>query len=181
MELSSGTSALGGLGRPFRTLLLLGFSSGICLGDAPLRPPTPIIVCSNSGAFCLLSDPKSGAQAYRVRPDGSRQPLWSIPGWHRIVFLADDGRHAVTGYDGVLLPLNYSADVSLLTFWRDGSRIRAVPLSGLVKDLRKLQRTASHYRWGSYVGFNASGNFVVSTVERDSVAFDVTTGKEVGR
>jgi hypothetical protein len=112
MELSSGTSALGGLVRPFQTLLLLGFSSGICLGDAPLRPPTPIIVCSNSGAFCLLSDPKSGAQAYRVRPDGSRQPLWSIPG---------------------------------------------------------------------YAGFNASGNFVVSTVERDSVAFDVTTGKEVGR
>ena len=162
-------------------ILLVGIGSGVCLGDAPVRPPSPVIVCSSSKTFCLVSDPKSGTQAYRVRADGSRQTLWSIPGWHSVVFLADDGRHAVTGYEGVLLPLNYSADVSLLTFWRDGSPIRAVPLSGLVKDLKKLQRTTSHYRWGNYVGFNAAGNFVVSTVERESVVFDPTTGMEVGR
>jgi hypothetical protein len=165
----------------FSVFLLLGLCSVIGLADAPLRPPSPVTVCSNSKIFCLLTDPKTGTHAYRVRPDGSRQPLWSMPGWYRVIFLADDGRHAVTGYDGALLPLDYSPDEPLLTFWRDGSRIRAIPVSGLVKDLRKLQRTSSHYRWGSYVGFNAAGNLVVSTVERESVAFDVTTGKEVGR
>jgi len=165
----------------FSAFLLLGLCSVIGLADAPLRAPSPVTVCSNSKIFCLLTDPKTGTHAYRVRPDGSRQPLWSMPGWYRVIFLADDGRHAVTGYDGALLPLDYSPDEPLLTFWRDGSRIRAFPLSSLVKDLRKLQRTSSHYRWGSYVGFNAAGNLVVSTVERESVAFDVTTGKEAGR
>ena len=104
-----------------------------------------------------------------------------MPGWHRVAFMADDGRHAVTGYDGTLLPLDYSPDVAVLTFWRDGSPVRAVALSALVKDLRKLQRTASHYRWGDYVGFNAAGHFVVSTVERPKVVFDVATGRELDR
>lgn len=167
--------------RPFSAFLLLGLCPVIGLADAPLRAPSPVSVCSNSKIFCLLTDPKTGTHAYRVHSDGSRQPLWSMPGWYRVIFLADDGRHAVTGYDGALLPLDYSPDEPLLTFWRDGSRIRSIPVSSLVKDLRKLQRTSSHYRWGSYVGFNAAGNLVVSTVERESVAFDVTTGKEAGR
>ena len=162
-------------------LLLLALSSGVCLADAPLRPPSPITVCSGSGIYCLLSDPKTGTRAYRVRPDGTRVFLWSIPGWHRVAFLADDGRHAVTGYDGTLLPLDYSPDVPVLKFWRDGSPVRTVPLSALVKDLRKLQRTASHFRWGNTIGFNAAGQFVVSTVERPGVAFDVETGRESGR
>ena len=102
-------------------------------------------------------------------------------GWHRVAFLADDGRHAVTGYDGTLLPLNYSPDVPVLRFWRDGSSVRIVSLSTLVKDLRKLKRTASHYEWGNYVGFDAAGRFVVSTVERPTVAFDVENGRESGR
>jgi hypothetical protein len=167
--------------RSFSMLLLFGFCSDICLADAPLRAPSPVTVCSASKVYCLITDPKTGTHAYRVRLDGSRQSLWSMPRWYRIIFLADDGRHAVTGYDGVLLPLDYSPDESLLTFWRNGSRIRAIPVSGLVKDLRKLQRTSSHYRWGSYVGFDAAGKFVVSTVERKSVVFDVTTGEESGR
>jgi hypothetical protein len=166
---------------PFSAFLLLGLWSVIGLADAPLRAPSPVTVCSNSKIFCLLTDPKTGTHAYRVRPDGSRQYLWSMPGWYRVIFLADDGRHAVTGYDGALLPLDYSPTESLLTFWRDGSRIRTIPVSGLVKDLSKLQRTSSHYRWGSYVGFDAAGNFAVSTVEREKVLFDVTTGKESGR
>jgi hypothetical protein len=164
-----------------QALLLLALSSGVCLADAPLRPPSPITVCSSSRVYCLFSDPKTGTRAYRVRPDGARVSLWSMPGWHRVAFLNDDGRHAVTGYDGTLLPLDYSPDVTVLTFWRDGSPFRTVPLSTLVKDLRKLQRTASHYRWGNYVGFNAAGQFVVSTVERPSVVFDVGTGREPGR
>ena len=170
-----------GVLRSFSLLLLLGLCSSPCPADAPLRAPSPITVYSASRTFCVVSDPKSGTKAYRVRADGSREPLWSMPGWFRVLFLADDGRHAVTGYDGALLPLDYSPDDSLLTFWRGGSRIRAIPVSGLVKDLRKLQRTSSHYRWGSYVGFDAAGNFVVSTVEREKVVFDVTTGKEAGR
>src|SRR6266496_3050086 len=175
---SKGAQSIGPL---FSTLLLLGVSQAIALADAPLRAPSPMTVCSSSKVFCLLTDQKTGTHAYRARPDGTRQSLWSMPGWYRVIFLADDGRHAVTGYDGALLPLDYSPNESLLTFWRDGSRIRTIPVSGLVKDLKKLQRTSSHYRWGSYVGFDAAGNFVVSTVEREKVLFDVTTGKEPGR
>jgi hypothetical protein len=164
-------------GRP-RALLLLALSSSVCLAGALLRPPSPITVCSSSGRYCLLSDPKAGTRAYRVRPNGTRDPLWSIPGWHRFAFLADDGRHAVTGYDGPLLPLNFSPDVPVFRFWRDGSSVRIVSLSSLVRDLGKLKRTASHYTWGNFVGFNAAGRFVVATVERPSVAFDVETGRE---
>jgi hypothetical protein len=164
--------------RRAQALLLLAFSWSVCLADAPLRPPSPITVCSSSGRYCLLSDPRDGTRAYRVRPNGTREPLWSIPGWHRFAFLADDGRHAVTGYDGPLLPLNFSPDVPVFKFWRDGSSVRIVSLSALVRDLGKLKRTASHYTWGNFVGFNAAGRFVVATVERPSVAFDVETGRE---
>lgn len=95
------------------------------------------------------------------------------------MFIANDGRHAVTGYDGVLLPLDYSPGQPLLTFWRNGAKIREVPLSNLVKNLRKLTRTASHYHWGRYVGFDAAGTFVVSTVEQPTVRFDPETGKQI--
>jgi hypothetical protein len=101
-----------------------------------------------------------------------------MPGGFRVAFVSDDGQHVVTGYDGVLLPLTYSRDLPIITFWREGAVVRRVPLSEVIRDLRKLQRTASHYRWGEYLGFNASGHFVVKTVDRGSVAFDVATGRE---
>jgi hypothetical protein len=46
---------------------------------------------------------------------------------------------------------------------------------------RKLKRTASHYEWGNFVGFNHAGHFAVSTVERPTVVVDVETGREQAR
>ena len=163
-----------------RFLVLAAFSS-LCFADAPQRPPAPTTVCSSSKTVCLRSDPKSGTRVYRVRADGSEASLWSMPGWFRVAFVSNDGRHVVTGYDGVLLPLTYSRDLPILTFWREGALVRSVPISAVIEDLSHLQRTASHYRWGEYVGFNASGHFVVKTVEWSSVTFDVATGQKLER
>lgn len=151
------------------------------LADAPLPPPGPITACSPSKTYCAVSDPKQGTRAFRLNRDGTRSPLWSLPGWHRVLFIADDGHVAATGLDGILLPLDFKPDLTLVTFWRDGVKVAEAPLSAVVEDLGKLTRTVSHYRWGGYIGFDEQGRFVVDTIEQRGLRIDPATGKPVPR
>ena len=50
--------------------------------------------------------------------------------------------------------------------------MRKWSLGELVPDLTKLQRTVSHYYWGSFVGFDATGAFRVKTVDRGILRFN---------
>jgi len=94
--------------------------------------------------------------------------------------LADDGDHFVTRFDGInLLPLDYRKDYVMLSFYRRGVLIREVHLNELIQDFSKLRRTASHYYWGNYWGWNETGHYVVETLEGRKIAFDVKTGLPV--
>jgi hypothetical protein len=111
------------------------------------------------------------------RSKGKTNKLWSMDGWYRVAALAADCEHFVTGYDGVnLLPDKFAANIVLLSFYRNGSLIRHVILSELVKDLAKLEKTASHWSWGNYVGIEKGTRYRIVTIDQGEVVFDMKTG-----
>jgi hypothetical protein len=67
----------------------------------------------------------------------------------------------------------------MLYFFHRGELIRYVTLDQIIHDYSKLERTASHYNWGSYKGLDLAGRFVIETVEGRKLAFDVATGTPV--
>ena len=128
--------------------------------DSPLPPPTLKTVFRVSGE--------------------QRQKLWAMPGRFRVAGLKNDGKHLVTGYDGVnLLSLRHAPDEVLLRFFRGGTLIKNVTLREIIRDRARLQRTASHYYWGNYLGFDLAGRYRVETVEGRRLIFDAATGRIV--
>jgi predicted SnoaL-like aldol condensation-catalyzing enzyme len=67
----------------------------------------------------------------------------------------------------------------MIEFFKRGELIGTVKLGDLLKDQSSLKRTVSHCLWGSYLGLDAKGHYVVETVEGRKLVFDVTTGKPV--
>lgn len=141
--------------------------------DEPLRPPSPKTECSPGGVICADMDPKNGTIVYR-KADGPETPLWAMPGWFRVAFVADDGQHLVTGYDGQNLLARRNPDEVMLRFWADGQLLRSVRLRELLPDLGKLQRTVSHWHWGNYRGFDADGDLILKTVDGRTHHYSVT-------
>src|SRR5689334_6478798 len=103
-------------------LLLMSLFCALPLhADEPFATPAPYKVQSPSRAFVASLDPKSGVQVSAV---GASDVLWTSTNWFRVAFLADDGEHFVTGYDGMnLIPQNYTKDLVLITFWRRNQKI----------------------------------------------------------
>ncbi len=83
------------------------------MADQPIRLSdiVPVTECSASGEYCVTSNPKDNKTTYPegntfiYRKDQPEKPLWQMPGWFRVVFLADDGEHLVTGDNWELAPL----------------------------------------------------------------------------
>jgi len=149
--------------------------------DTPLPPPKVRQVWSHNKQFYALMDPKvMTTTVYRVEDGAKRAKSWTMPGWFRVAHLADDGEHFVVGHDGInLLPLKVTKDEPLIRFFERGKLVNTVTLGELLKDQSSLKRTASHYLWGSYLGLDEKGHYVVKTVEGRTLVFDVTTGKPV--
>lgn len=105
--------------------------------------------------------------------------LWKMSGWYRVAFVADDGKHMVTGYDGWNLVAKADLDQTMLQFWGEGSLVRSVALGELISDVTKLEPTVSHWHWGTYVGFRSDGLFEVETVDGKRHHYDVVTGERV--
>ena len=105
-----------------RALLAASILIAICTarGDTPLPPPSRVTATSPSGRIRAISDPKAGT---RVEDVTSHKVLWSLPDWHRSLFVANDGKHLVTEYNGLnLIPTDFTDDLVLFTFWgRDRS------------------------------------------------------------
>ena len=103
--------------------------------DTPLPPPKRYEVESPSKKYSATVDPKTGVT---VCAAGSGKTLWKAPKiWSRKALLADDGDHLVTGYNGLnLIPVNYTRDLVLITFWRRDERIRDVTVGELFPDTR---------------------------------------------
>src|SRR5438105_225984 len=100
----------------------LVITAGVARGDMPLPPPSRMTFTSPHHNIRVVSDPKMGT---RVENAKLNRLIWSLPDWYRSVFVADDGKHIVTEYEGLnLIPLDFTDDMVLLTFWREGQKIR---------------------------------------------------------
>ena len=144
--------------------------------DAPLPPPARYTKCSASGAFCLTSDPNDGTSIHqRGEPE---RALWTLPEWYRVAFVADDGEHLVTGFDGAnLVPVDPPEETVIVRFWQRGRLLQSHTLRALGYGRDALRRTVSHSAWGSYAGFDSSERFRLVMVDGTALVFDVTSGE----
>lgn len=144
--------------------------------DTPLPPPTTHSVTSSNGRF---------EARFTVSPEltsifdtSTSKLLWSMSGFYRHAFLADDGRHLVTSYDGYnLIPVDAKPDLVLLEFFDGPKSIKRITLGDIIRDTPHLHRTISHLRWGNSIGFDADGRFCVETAEGRLLKFDPATGR----
>ncbi len=158
------------------TIALVVFSIGKAVADAPLRPPKTQITCSTSGEFCASADLETQSTFLWVKSTG--KVLWSVSGWHRWIFVSDDGRSIAIGYKGMnLLPRNVALSEPVIYLYNDAELVRTVVLGDLFKRISELRPTVSHYAWGSIEGFNRSNQLVVRLVDETYTAFSAHTGK----
>lgn len=155
--------------------LSLAWIAAPACADSPLPPPQTRTECSPSGMVCATSDLARGIT--EVRRKGSRQPLWSIAGWHRWFFVSDDGESLVVGHEEMnLVPTWVTLAEPVLFFHRRGGLVRTVALSDLYRRKSQLQKTVSHLAWVGSLGFNRAGQFVVERIDGRPAVFAADTG-----
>jgi len=153
---------------------IVGLLVSTSLADAPPRPPDTRRIQSQNQRFFAL--PQIAENRIQVLAAGEGEapptPLWHVDGVVSAVGLSDDGRFLVVGHPGEnLLPLEHDPQVVILAIYREGTLTRQIRLSELVPDQSRLQRTVSHYHWGSYLGFGEPGSFLLQTA--DGVRYSV--------
>lgn len=148
--------------------------------DSPSPPPARYSRCSSSGAFCFTSDPAAGTSVHTsTAPETS---LWRLPSWYRVAFVSNDGEHLVVGFDGVnLVPLGDPEGSTIVQFWRRTELVKAYTLGELGYRRESLHRTASHYAWGRYDGFDSNGGFRLTMIDGVSLVFDPRSGELIRR
>jgi hypothetical protein len=74
-------------------------------------------------------------------------------------------------------PTDFTDDVVLLTFWREGRMLREIRVRDFIPDHHILKQTASHYLWGKVDGIDPQGRLKVERADGKIFFFDVSTGK----
>jgi hypothetical protein len=151
---------------------------GLALADQPLGPPSVKTTCSNSGAYCALAD--SARNTTQLFDKRSAKQLWSIPGWHRWVFVADDGRSMAVGYDGMnLLPMDVRMNEPVLRFYHQGKLTRTLKLSYFYANQKAMTQTVSHWAWVRTIAEEAPGELDVALVDGRHLRFNMRTGDAI--
>lgn len=151
--------------------------------DSPMPPPSVQKTWSYNRRFFVVTDPSlNQTQVYDAKNPNKPRKMWVMPGYFRKLDLSGDGRYLVAGYDGLnLLQLNYRSSDALVRFYSSGRLIGVVTVAQLFPFLYryKLVRTASHYAWGSNVGFDKQGRYVVKTIDGRTLLYNPATGKQI--
>ena len=181
-EHSSKPAPLCGLAQPVTAAmkillaLCLALSAIPALADTPLRPPKKFTTCSPAGTVCATSDPATSLTV--VSPRASKQQPWTIPGWHRWLFVSDDGQSVVVGYAGMnLVPRGVTLEEPVLFFYNKGSLVRTVTLGDLYAHKSQMRLTVSHLSWAHIPGINQANQLVVTLAGGRTVAFASNTGR----
>lgn len=167
---------------PATTMVLLGvlLPARAARSDEPLRPPAITVATSNGGSVRAISDPAT--QTTRIESTATGKVLWSLPGWQRWMFVADDGKHLVTTGCMNLIPVEHDRRLVLFTFWAEGKKVADVTLQEVVPHEWMLRRTVSHYHWGDIEKIDAQGRLVVRRVGPlggEELRFELATGRRV--
>jgi len=141
----------------------LAFGTEVC-ADEPLGPPGKVLTCSKSGAICAEADPKMNRTEVRER--GGTRILWSIDGWHRWMFVADNGDSLVAASNGLnLVPSDASLKLEVLRLYDRGRLARSITLGDLYDDRSQLRATASHLAWVRSIVLNDAGQLDVELID----------------
>jgi len=146
-------------------------------GDEPLPKPERKVYRSPSGNFLAVSDPTTRVTTVFAAAD-RRRALWTLPGWHGVVYISDDGALIVGYYGSNLLARDYLPSEALLSFYHGSAKpVKVVAIQDLVgpKDLRA---TVSHYSWGAFLGID-KGRFLLEVNGGRRIAFNPATGERV--
>jgi hypothetical protein len=158
-------------------LLVIAAIIGTARADTPLPPPSTVIALSPNRAVRAVSEPHCDTRIENVKHG---DVLWRIPGWHRAMFVANDGNHLVTEYNGLnLIPKDYTPHLVLLTFWSAGAKIKEITVGELFPDRTVLQETDSHYAWGLVKGVDSAGSLKVHLMDGRMMYFDISSGKRI--
>lgn len=160
-------------------LIAVCWCCGLAVADQPPAMPEKKKVYSQNRKFYASMDYKlDRTTVYRnLQPPDNPEMIWGMPGWFEVASLSNDGDTLVVGYPGNnLLDLNYRNHDVMLTIYRRGHEIAEFTLEDLIQDSGKLIPTASHYQWGTYLGFDEDGLYRVQTIEDRIVKFDVKKG-----
>lgn len=146
--------------------------------DEPLELPVQKTVSSPDSSIIAISDPVLSTT--KIINNKTKKLLWQIPGWHRWLFVANDGKHVVTGYGGMnLIPRDYDKHMTLITFWRKGKKIKDVTLEEIVPNKSILQKTVSHYHWGGIQEIDGQGRLIVKRADQKVLYYDLDTGHQI--
>jgi hypothetical protein len=147
---------------------------GLARADEPLGPPERVITCSRSAAYCVESDPKTNRT--NVFRRGNSTVLWSIAGWHRWLFVTDDGSSVVVCYEGLnLIPTDSPLNLEVLRFYKRAKLVRSVRLGDLYKSKSQLKRTVSHFAWVDSISINQANLLIVELIDERKAKFDLGT------
>lgn len=136
--------------------------------DRPLPKPHAKTACSPSKHLCARTDPV--AHTTTARDQGTHELHWAIPGWRRWLVIANHGKTAVIGYQGVnLLPLDVSLCEPMLKFHSGGKFVRAITLGELYRRRTDMHRTTSHSAWVMTTHFNNGEQSVLELPDERTV------------
>ena len=152
------------------TLLMSIFYS---IADEPLSSPSTYTFFSENGKIEIISDSNTNKTIAFTNENQKTSKLWEIPGWHRSIFISNDGKYCIIGYEGQnLLPLNYDGNEIVFSIYLNGIVTKKVYFNEIIKNRKKLQRTSSHYYWG-YIEKFENNIIFLNTVE-GFIKYDVS-------
>ena len=160
-------------------LICTGVPTGPAHADQPPATPASFTVKSRSGRYSAVLDfPARQVSVFEGR-DGAKSRLWIIEGWSPVAAIADVGPILALGHPGNnLLPLDANENTIIVSLYQNGLRVREVRL-GEILPTAHLRRTISHVEWGTHVGFNTKGQYVVETEDKRFLAFGITGDPQI--
>jgi hypothetical protein len=110
-------------------VLSLIAAAGPAAAEEPFADTAVYRTPSPNGRYAVITDPRSGT---RIVEWPSQKPLWRIPGWYRVAFIADDGRSLALGHDGLnLIPHDAVDSLEMVSLWSGGRKIASITLGAL--------------------------------------------------
>lgn len=139
--------------------------------DAPSHPPVDNMVCSNNALYCAVySSHDDKTRDYEVKANDVSLPLYAVAGWIPYTYVSDTGDVLVALLSDIIPGKNF--DQPVIKVWLDGVLMGSLTYSAFTPP-QSLMRTSSGFNWGSAVGFNEEGRFVVRTADGNHRTIEV--------
>ena len=126
--------------------------------------------------MCAESDPTT--RVTRVVNRSSGRELWTLPGWHRWMFVSNDGQFLAVVHDGLnLVPTDASLTQEVMRLYRRGRLVRAVRLGDLYTSPSQWGRTESHGVWVESIALTRANLLVLKLLQGATAVFSMSTGQ----